>query len=474
MIRRPLLLRALLLLALAAALLRLAILALGFARYGLQVDFSAYYTAGEAALAGLSPYANQVGHQPPIWDGLCFTTFSRFLYPPASLLPFLGLAMLPYATAKLLWTVLLLGLASEAVVLGARLAGVPPRSRAVALVALGLAVCWPLLLSLERGQIDVVVLVLLLGALWASRARTRWSASLAGILWALAIVFKPHTLLALPFLLLRRQWVVAGSALVALAVAVGLSSLTAPAITHEYLDTVAPRLARHGDDPPKSDLLPRETMRRALAGLPPQVASKQGRLYRRFGLEFDARGSLVWAVGGEAPAHPGTLSLFSWTALFGLVLACRRPRADEPSRVGSPPASPAAHHRGREWEPFQGSHSRRFAVEDLAWWQTGWCVVLLSAPLTWAMNAIWLLPAGFVVASRHVHWKQQTPGWLAKASQIAAVLGLALATVPDRFAWPWPAPLDLLSPYKYVLGTALVAVAMVAGSWVKLGAPEVD
>jgi len=26
------------------------------------------------------------------------------------------------------------------------------------------------------------------------------------------------------------------------------------------------------------------------------------------------------------------------------------------SRVGSPPALPAAHHRGRVWEPFQGSH----------------------------------------------------------------------------------------------------------------------
>jgi Family of unknown function (DUF6132) len=24
--------------------------------------------------------------------------------------------------------------------------------------------------------------------------------------------------------------------------------------------------------------------------------------------------------------------------------------------VGSPPALPAAHHRGRDWEPFEGSH----------------------------------------------------------------------------------------------------------------------
>ena len=29
------------------------------------------------------------------------------------------------------------------------------------------------------------------------------------------------------------------------------------------------------------------------------------------------------------------------------------------SRVGSPPASPAAHHRGRAWEPSQGSHVKR-------------------------------------------------------------------------------------------------------------------
>gem|GEM_PF-6577657 len=28
----------------------------------------------------------------------------------------------------------------------------------------------------------------------------------------------------------------------------------------------------------------------------------------------------------------------------------------ESSRVGSPPAVPAANHRGRVWEPFEGSH----------------------------------------------------------------------------------------------------------------------
>jgi len=37
-------------------------------------------------------------------------------------------------------------------------------------------------------------------------------------------------------------------------------------------------------------------------------------------------------------------------------------RIGEPSRVGSPPASPAAYRRGRAWEPSQGSHIRSSAV----------------------------------------------------------------------------------------------------------------
>ena len=90
------------------------------------------------------------------------------------------------------------------------------------------------------------------------------------------------------------------------------------------------------------------------------------------------------------------------------------------------------------------------------------------------MNLVWLVPAGFVIAARQARWNQQAPGWLATTSQVMGVVGLALAAVPDRFAWPWPAPLVGLSPYKYVLGAALCALAMVAGSWVDRGLPEVD
>ena len=38
-------------------------------------------------------------------------------------------------------------------------------------------------------------------------------------------------------------------------------------------------------------------------------------------------------------------------------LPVQRKTPMQPSRVGSPPAPPAAHHRGRGWEPSQGSHN---------------------------------------------------------------------------------------------------------------------
>jgi hypothetical protein len=49
----------------------------------------------------------------------------------------------------------------------------------------------------------------------------------------------------------------------------------------------------------------------------------------------------------------------------------------ETSRVGSPPASPAAHHRGRDWEPSQGSHVNVGFFARL--WRTPWLVPALGA-----------------------------------------------------------------------------------------------
>ena len=67
------------------------------ARDSLQMDFSAYYTAGEALSVGLSPYVTHVSTDPVIWDGQGRYRHSRFLYPPlvAEILSIVDLDSLP-------------------------------------------------------------------------------------------------------------------------------------------------------------------------------------------------------------------------------------------------------------------------------------------------------------------------------------------------------------------------------------------
>ena len=74
--------RAILAVVLAFAVARLVVLARRFGRESVQADFSAFYAAGQAARAGLSPYWTAPDHDPALWDGVSLYHTSRFLYPP--------------------------------------------------------------------------------------------------------------------------------------------------------------------------------------------------------------------------------------------------------------------------------------------------------------------------------------------------------------------------------------------------------
>ena len=137
-------------------------------------------------------------------------TIHNWSYPP-HMFPLAQLAAsLPYFVALGLWS--LLGLALTCV--GARQAGVP------------LAWCLPIVLSpavtvnLLAGQNGTYTAGLLLLAL-ALAERRRWLG--AGLCWALLTV-KPHLgLLALPMVLLRRQWRIVAAGAVCLSLIVALT-----------------------------------------------------------------------------------------------------------------------------------------------------------------------------------------------------------------------------------------------------------
>ena len=123
-----------------------------------------------------------------------------FKYAPAAAFFFAPLALLPVRLANLIWnlsSVAALGLSARALSLQADPRGWP-RTRLFALLALA----QPLLLELRYGQVDLMLLALLVFAIKHSRDRP----ALSGLLAAAAILLKPPALLVLAVFALRRHF----------------------------------------------------------------------------------------------------------------------------------------------------------------------------------------------------------------------------------------------------------------------------
>ena len=131
-----------------------------FTLRSLQQDFAAYWIAATARRLGLDPYVNQVGSgdAPTLWDGVALFRHSRFLYPPLVADLFRPLASLPYLPAKGLFTAAMLGAWLGAGMLVSD-RGSPNAWRARTIFLVASALFFPFYRHLERGQIDLLLLL---------------------------------------------------------------------------------------------------------------------------------------------------------------------------------------------------------------------------------------------------------------------------------------------------------------------------
>ena len=395
-----------------------------FGQESLQLDFSAFYTAGEARSQGLSPYQNHLDRTPPIWDGFALLRHSRFLYPPLSARLFQPLTMMPYAWAKMAWT--FLGLACLAGALGLAfraLGGVVTRMH---VVMIGTFAClfYPVMTLVERGQVDGMSLLLLVLCAHLSGQDVRRQMA-GGACLALALLLKLHCVYFLPFLALQKRWTaLAGFA--GMAIFLGLVSLGLDgyALHRDYVVEHLPRIARFGEGGTPDQMLPRSVLEPHVRDLQTGYATKDGVRYRQTGFSFVASATLVDVVGSQDSART-SLGLF---ALFFVPFAIYWLR-----RSGTPTV-----------------------FEGWVFWQLALSVVLLCSPTTWVMNTVWMLPAlGILIRGYEQADGRVFPLW-------AGSFGLALAAVPDHHGFVLTLPYigDWLE-YKYAVAQILIAVAMV-------------
>jgi len=413
--------------------------ALRFSRESLQMDFSAFYTAGEALNYGLSPYQNNITHVPPIWDGVAVFQHSRFLYPPLVATLFQPIAMLPYPVAKFLWTLFSLGCVGFALVITMKMLR-QNRLEEILVVGVFVSLFHPLLTLLERGQIDAFTLALVMLAIkWGSEEHNHWQMA-SGMLWSLAALVKLHALLVFPFLIISKRWkailgFIAGGILL-LGVSVGVNGL--PCLL-DYMQNQFPRISRFGEGGTEEMKLRRmDTLQSFLSDVPSGFTRKNGILYRQESFPTSAFNATIVRPLAHRLATVGLklnysqLSLLVFLGLFVLIWIW--------------------------WARYHLDYLKLDIAQQLLYWQIVLIVILLSGPLTWVMNLVWLLPAVPLLLHKYrsVEDRQQA------LYLFIGIIALLIAAIPDAAAFP------LIVPYgerafnagKYLLAEVLLLLCL--------------
>ncbi len=172
-------------------------------------DFEVNYTAGKRLRASETLYQIEDGHY-------------MFKYLPSAALFYLPLSFLPLSLAKFLWYTLVVCSLCFLVYASYRILPIDAGKPKYLLVFTPLILAKFFLREIQLGQINAVVGMVLMLMIW-SLISEKDKGSLgtevsAGILWGLALCLKPHSLIFLPYFLLKKKWksLVAGLSFLAL------------------------------------------------------------------------------------------------------------------------------------------------------------------------------------------------------------------------------------------------------------------
>lgn len=358
-----------------------------------QEDLAAYWVAGAVRRLGLDPYVNHaVAAAVPetLWDGSVFH-HSRFIYPPLAAELFRPLGALSYRAAKIVFS-----FATVAAWVAASLLVARGRRAGAALLAAG-ALFFPLWLGIERGQIDLLLL-LLIALAWRVRER----ALAAGALFALGAVFKPALLVAVPVIAALGRWRwVAAIAGWCVAAALATVAVSGPALVRTYAVSVLPRTVLYGSGGTEEMAYHERDLERFNLDEHGEWQSVDGRAYRDDLPLFDrpVSASLPRLLAPETPSWP--TSVLPVVAAAAVLIWAARRRA--PARTGDD----------------DGSERLLLAAALVA------CVV--TSPTGWTMGLVWALPIAPLV------WTEAPAGW-SRATRWSLRVAWIACALPAPFA----------------------------------------
>ncbi len=333
-------------------------------RQSLQMDFTAYYTAGKVMNLGLSPYNNFIGQDWLLWDGVAQFKHSRFLYPPIAGSFFQPIAKLQYSTAKHIWNYLNFFFVIIAVFLWLKISKFDKNIFAILVAGIFTFNFFPFYTLLERGQIDGLTFLLLTLGIFSTIKQNN---ILAGILFAAASIFKFYCLLLIPFLLLKKKFNTLFSfAFSVILIIAAMYVFNGTHLVNDYFFNQLPRISEFAESGTEDMKIDSWILKNYFQISRYSISMIDGQPFVSESISFFSKASLIKVITSVQSKAGVNLSSTFWSAvLFILILF------------------------------LFGKNIRSY--NTLYQWSIILLVILICSPFTWVMNLIWLLPVLFVI-----------------------------------------------------------------------------
>ncbi len=411
--------------------LRLISYTIEFSEESLQMDFSAYYFAGKSINNNLSPYENHVLTKWDLWDGVNMFKHSRFLYPPLVANLFQPLAELPYIKAKYIWNFFNLFCYLICFVLLLRFFHFDKDFLKIIIAGILMFNFFPFIALLERGQIDGITFLFLLMGLMLLVKHNKYH-FISGFFLGVTSLFKLYSLLLLPFLLIRKKFVVVygyiSGILLIIILTLLISSFDA---SYNYLTKETVRISQYGSSGSNEMAIPVEIIQTFHLISPYSMAIIDGRIYLTESISFNSKASFIRAIEVLQSKTPLNLSNTAYSIIvfvFFFILMI--------------------------------VYSKKYNIKDydFVYWQVVLIIILLSSPFTWLMNLVWLTPVAFIVIN-------SLPGLMKKKKTLILVIliiGYLHLSLPDNLLLTEHVPfIKEFFSARYVMSQFLILFSLV-------------
>jgi hypothetical protein len=215
------------------------------------IDFKAYYIAADMLRSGKDFYDVQQQAEEVQARGLPLNE-SYYIYPPLLAIIFVPLTALPMEQAAQVWFFLNMALYALSLVIIWRALKLSRHSAILPLLWILAFLFPPALFTLYKGQVNIVILLLLAVTYWLS-ARDRQV--LAGLALGVATMIKIIPVLLLPYAFWKRRYALGLTAVATISVLALLGLVIVGAGPHRtYLASVLPSLAQPRPNPTNQSL----------------------------------------------------------------------------------------------------------------------------------------------------------------------------------------------------------------------------